>query len=272
MTALAAPLPRRLTLPRLEPILGTTGLALLASLALTLPALWLDPRLFQDESVWLKPVKFQIALVIWFLTLAWFATFLPQRVLARPALRFWFRLAALGTLAEMLWIGGAAMFSTASHYNPDGVMAAIYPLMGLVAVQLTSVSLVIGLALARDPAPALPRPVHLSVWLGLVLTFALTLPAAFILAGNPGHFVGEPLTGAAVPLMGWSREVGDLRVGHFLATHALHALPLAGLVAARVWPAGTGARAVWGAGALYGALTLAAIVQALAGRPLIPLG
>ena len=271
MTALAAPLPRRLPLPRFEPILGATGLAMLASLALTLPALGLDPRSFQGESVWLKPVKFQIALAIWFLTLAWFATWAPAGFLARPAVRFWFRLSAWAALAEMVWIGGAAMFATASHYNPDGIMAVIYPLMGLAAVQLTSVSLVLGLAMARDPAPVLPQPVHLSVWLGLVLTFALTVPAASILASMPGHMVGTPLTGATVPFMGWSREVGDLRIGHFLATHALHALPLVGLAAAWLWPSGGGARAVWGAAALYAALTVATVLQALAGMPLIPL-
>ena len=41
----------------------------------------------------------------------------------------------------------------------------------------------------------------------------------------PGHFVGTPVTGASVPILGWSLEVGDLRVPHFLATHAMHAVP-----------------------------------------------
>lgn len=257
---------------RLEPVMGTAGLMLLASLALTLPALALDPRSFQGESVWLKPVKFQIALILYALTLAWFAAFLPAGFTDRPAVRLWLRLAAWGMLAEMVWIGGAAAFATASHYNTHGLMAAIYPVMGLIALQLTSVALVFGLAMARDRAPVLPQPLHLAVWLGLVLTFALTVVAAFTLAGMPGHHVGTPLTGARVPLLGWSREVGDLRVAHFLATHALHALPLAGLLAQRLWPAGTGMRAIRVAGALYALLTLAALVQALAGQPLIPPG
>ena len=144
--------------------------------------------------------------------------------------------------------------------------------MGLIAVQLTSVSLVFGLAMARDPAPVLAQPLHLSVWLGLVLTFGLTVVAACTLAGAPGHHVGTPVSGAVVPILGWSREVGDLRVAHVLATHALHVLPLVGLVAARLWPAGSGLRAVWAAGGLWAALTTATLAQALAGQPLIPPG
>ncbi len=271
MTAIDLPAPA-LRLPRPEPVMGTATLALALSLLVTLPLLALDPRLFQGESVWLKPVKFQIALILYAGTLAWFAAYLPRGFAARPGVRLWLRLAALAILAEMAWIGGAAMFATASHYNPSGLMAAIYPLMGAVALQLTSVALVYGAAMARDPAPALPPALHLALWLGLVLTFVLTVVAVVPLAAGTGHHVGEASTGAAVPLLGWSREVGDLRVAHFLGTHALHALPLAGLVAARVWPAATGVRAVWAAAALYALLTLGTLAQALAGMPLIPLG
>lgn len=272
MTTLAAPAPApRLPWPRLEPIMGATALGLALSMALTLPALWLDPRTFQGASVWLKPIKFQIALVIYTLTLAWFARWLPAGFLARPAVRLWLRLAAWATLAEMAWIGGAAMFATASHYNPAPMMSVIYGAMGLLALQLTSVSLVFGLAMARDRAPVLPPALHLSVWMGLVLTFGLTVVAAFILSGMPGHHVGTPATGAAVPLLGWSREVGDLRVAHFLATHALHALPVVGLVAGWLSPGRGGLRAVRAAGGLYAALTLATLAQALAGLPLLPL-
>ena len=42
----------------------------------------LDPRLFQGDDIWLKPVKFQIALTIYFLTLAFFARWLPAGMTA----------------------------------------------------------------------------------------------------------------------------------------------------------------------------------------------
>jgi hypothetical protein len=103
---------------------------------------------------------------------------------------------------------------------------------------------------------------------GLILTFVLTVPVAGYLSAAPGHFVGTPADPAhAVWLMGWSREVGDLRVAHFLATHALHAVPLAGWVAYRLLPAGVALPVVWLAGAGWAALVAATFAQALAGLP-----
>lgn len=261
---------------RLEPVMATTGLALILSLALTLPAWWLDDRLFQGDSVWLKPIRFQIALILYTLTLAWYAHWLPPGFTQRPLVRLSLWAAAGAVTLEMAWIAGAAMFATASHYNGQGLMAAIYPVMGVVAIQLTSISLIFGVGMWRNRAtgqgPGLHPAVHLALALGLVLTFALTLIAVVPLAGGTGHLVGTPLIGAQVPVLGWSREVGDLRVAHFLATHALHALPIAGLTAAAVLPRDLAVRAVWVAGALFAALTLALLAQALSGQPLLPLG
>ena len=69
--------------------------------------------------------------------------------------------------------------------------------------------------------------------------------------------------------MGWSRDAGDLRVAHFLATHALHAIPLAGLIAAALIPK-QATRAVWLASTLYALLIAATFTQALQGRPFLP--
>ena len=62
----------------------------------------------------------------------------------------------------------------------------------------------------------------------------LTLVTAGALSSNGGHFVGVPGAGAGtVPLFGWSTSVGDLRPAHFLALHAMQALPLLGWLADR---------------------------------------
>ena len=75
-----------------------------------------------------------------------------------------------------------------------------------------------------------------------------------------------------MPLLGWSREVGDLRVAHFFATHAMHFLPVAGVAARLALPARAGVAAVAAAAALYVALVAGILALALDGRPLLPLG
>jgi hypothetical protein len=255
-----------------EPVFAAAGLLIGLSLVVTLAAMAIDARLFQGESVWVKPVKFQVALALYLLTLAFFARWLPVGMVARRSYRIYAGVVVFAIVAELAWIVGAAMYGTGSHFNiGTPVMARLYSLMGLFAVILTSASLVYGIAIWRNRATGLPPALHLAIALGLVLTFALTLPVAATLANMPGHFVGTPVSGAHVPLMGWSREVGDLRAAQFFATHPMQFLPLAGLVAAALLPARTGRLAVWGAAALYVAFVAWAFTGALAGQPLVPL-
>ena len=100
-----------------------------------------------------------------------------------------------------------------------------------------------------------------------MLTFALTLIVAGYLSSNDGHFIGTSTRQLAV--LGWSRDAGDLRVAHFLATHALHAIPLVGLLAARMAPS-VGRRVVLLASLAYTVLVLGTFAQALMGRPFLP--
>jgi hypothetical protein len=247
-----------------------TGLTLAIALA-TLPlalAAGLDPRQFQGEGIWVKPLKFHAALAVYAGTLALYARWLPPGLAHSRWWRVYLGVVAAAIMAELLWVGGAAAMGTASHFNLSSpVWTALYALMGLSAVILTSLSLAFGLAVARNPATGLDPALNLSLVVGLVLTFVLTVIVAGVMSAGQSHHVGLPVTGARVPLMGWSREVGDLRVAHFLATHALHAVPLAGLLSARLWPGARGP--VIGAGLAYAGLVLAAFAQALAGRPLI---
>jgi hypothetical protein len=269
----APPLPR--LIPALfapEPRFALLGLLLAFSMAPALLAMQLDPRLFQGESIWLKPLKFQFALAVYLLSLAYFARFLPAGMVDSRNMRIFTAVVIFCVLAELAWIGGAAMFGTASHFNLTGpVMAGIYGLMGLFAVTLTSVSLVYGIAIWRNPA-GLPNPaLRLSVALGLILTFVLTVIVAGYMSAQPGHLVGTAVTGARVPIMGWSREVGDLRLPHFLATHAMHAIPLAGLLAVRMLRKDAAQRAVWAVSAGFATLTLAAFAIAIMGYPVFPI-
>lgn len=259
------------TLFAAEPRFAALGLLLAISMIPTALAMQLDPRLFQGESIWLKPLKFQLALSVYLLSLAYFARFLPAGLVNRPAMRVFTAVVIFCVLAEMAWIAGAAMFGTASHYNETGPLTAgIYGLMGLFAVTLTAASLVYGIAIWRHPAGLPDKALRLSVALGLILSFSLTVIVAGYMAAQPGHLVGAPQTGARVPVMGWSREVGDLRLAHFLATHAMHAIPLGGLLAVRMLRQDVARRAVWVLSAGFAGVTLLAFAVAIMGYPVFP--
>jgi hypothetical protein len=254
MTAiLTAPRPMAVSAPHPQLLRLTLFIALAALPPMV--AYGLDDRLFQGENVWLKPLKFHLALAVYIGTLAGFAMLLPEGTFGSRRWRIYIGVVAACIIAELLWIGGAAALGTASHFNVTGIWGVIYPLMGAAAVTLTSLSLVMGLAFWRHRAD----PLLLAVALGLVLTFVLTVPVAGTMSQGAGHLIGTPVTGARFPIMGWSMEVGDLRLPHFLATHAMHFVPLAGL---------TGSRGVvWVTAAGFSALVVWCFARALMGLP-----
>lgn len=255
-----------------EPRLAAAGALIALSLAVTLSAAALDARLFQGDSVWLKPVKFQLSLSLYLLSLAFFARWLPEGLTRRRAWRGYAWVVILAVVAELIWIAGSAAAGVGSHYNVSTpLMARTYQLMGVLAVLLTSASLVWGVAIGLNRSTGLAPALKLAIVLGLVLTFVLTVPIAATLAQGNGHFVGTPATGAALPVLGWSREVGDLRSAHFLATHAMHVLPLIGLALVALLPGRAAVVAVSAASALYVALVLWTFLLGLDGRPLVPL-
>jgi hypothetical protein len=209
---------------------GYTGLAVLLALAM-LPlfgAFLLDERLFQGVNVWLKPLKFHAALVIYLLTLAAFARFASAELRSQPWWRWYERLVVLAVVLELIWIGGAAALGTASHYNESTPLAtAVYSFMGVAAVLLTSASATLAWAIHRHPAGDLSPAVRTGLVWGLGLTLLLTLVTAQTLSGMDSHGAsGTPNDAAGLWLLGWSRDGGDLRAAHFFATHAIRGLRL----------------------------------------------
>ncbi len=270
-TVLATP---RLALPDLRrmgtdaPAFTTLAILLLLGLVPLYAAMLLDTRVFQGASPWMKPVKFHYALGIYTASLAFFARFMPETTRRSRAWRWYTAAVIFAICGEVVWISSAAMLNTASHFNTTiPVFTAIYGLMGVFAVVLTSASLVMGISVWRNRPTGLHPALHLSVALGLVLTFVLTVPVAGYLSSTGGHFVGTSTR--TLWVMGWSRDAGDLRVAHFLATHALHFVPLAGLLAVSLVPP-RASRAVWLVAALFAALVIFTFMQALQGRPFLP--
>lgn len=253
---------------RRHALFASAALILVGLMAPTLFAMALDQRTFLDINVWIKPFKFQVALAVYLVTLAWFAGWLPARVIASRWHRLFSTIVVLAIGAETMWILGAAALGTASHFNDSSPLAiGLYASMGVLAVVLTSAALVYGIAILRDRDSRLDPVFRLSIGIGLIATFVLTVIVAGHMSGSGSHFVGGTHSdaGGSAP-MGWARDGGDLRVAHFFATHAMHFIPVFGLVTSRVLPAGPGRAAVFAFAGLFVGFVGYTFVEALAGR------
>ena len=274
MTAFALPAPRPLPLLgellARQRTLGLFGLTLLGLAVAAVALQALDPRtLSNGVGVWVKPAKFFASTAIFALTAAWFFGYVREERRHAPLLRAAVGVLIAATVLELGWIVWQGANGLESHFNFDTAFyRTMFNLMGLFAVLLIGTTLPLAWEIARRPARGLPADFQTAVVTGLVLTFLLGTFFGMATAVNGGHSVGAE--GGSVPVFGWNRSGGDLRIAHFLGVHAEQALPvmaalLAGFAARLRWlllAAGTG---------LYVALTVAVYLQAAAGRPLLPL-
>jgi len=280
MTSLAATPGRTTAVSRLpglaeffrrEPLFAGTAVCLAVAMLPTALAMALDPRTLLGVNVWMKPLKFEIALIVYTLTLAWFAGWLPKGTTQKAWYRRFSAVVAFCIIAEIAWLLGAAALGEASHFNrTNPVLAALYPVMGLFAVILTSAAAVYGVLILRDASGALSPAFRLSLGLGLVLTFVLTVIVAGFMSGWNSHFVGgNPSDAEGLPFVGWARDGGDLRVAHFFATHAMHIIPLFGFAVSRMLGAGQARMAVIAFSAVFTVLVGYCFAEALMGLPFL---
>lgn len=230
----------------------------------------IDQRTLAGAGVWAKPMKFSIATAIHFATLALVVRLLSEPVRSHPLLLVLVALSILATFGEMAYIIARAARQEASHFNVATPLAArLYGLMAIGAVIIVGSAGLLGLVALADRGADLSGPLRAGVALGFVGGTALTLVVAFTLGGRMAHLVGVEAAGAPrMPLTGWSRTVGDLRVPHFFATHMIQAIPLAAL-ALGSWTGAAPVLLVCLAALAWTALTLATFRQALSGAPFL---
>ena len=255
---------------RRQAALARFGAALLALTAFALLLQSIDPRtLASGVNVWVKPAKFAFSLAVFTLTACWFFGYVREERRASGAMRATAAVLIVSAGLEYLYLVFQAAQAGESHFNFSSPFTiAMYALMGVFAVALTATVLPIAWEIARRPAPGLPPELRWAAVAGLVLTFLLGAGLGGYMSAQPGHSVGA--TGGAVPVFGWNRSGGDLRIAHFLGIHAEQAIPLLALALAplsrplRRWGLVLGTAA-------YCSLTFAVFAQAVAGRPLLPL-
>jgi hypothetical protein len=249
----------------------------LALLVPTVLAYLLDTRTLNDINIWTKPIKFQLSLVLLMVTILVLLPLLSSTWRVSRSVR-WSALAmAFAGTFEIAYITVQSARGRGSHYFVEvPIEALMYSLMGLGAVVLVATAFVVGLAIHRSSQVQAPSGLRLGASLGLMLGAVLTLATAGPLSASAfapdiGHWIGSVRSDAnAVPLLGWSRTGGDLRVSHFFATHLMQALPLLGLLADRLRPA-SARRIVLGGSVLGTLAVVATFIQAAKGMPFLPL-
>lgn len=245
------------------------GLLLLSMLPTWVLSL-LHPQTFNGVDAYLKPLKFQLSLGLYLLCLAWMRTYLSPRGRQRGMAVFTSAVPTVAAYGEMLYILWRAAQGEGSHFNLTSAAAsAAYGLMGIGALLLVFASGVLAWLLRRHAVADLNAAWLSSLRWGLWLTMILGGLVGMYLSSQPSHWIGVAGSDAAgLPLTGWSRTGGDLRVAHFLGIHAMQMLPLAGWWFARRQPVQQALRVVRTAAAIYTALTIATFAQAVAGVPL----
>jgi hypothetical protein len=259
------------------PLTATAGVMVVALVACAV-GLVLDPRLVTGAPVWLKPAKFAVSIAAYCLTLAWLFGYIPAFVRTR-------RIVGWGSAAAMLLelgiISLQAARGTTSHFNVSSPLnAALFAIMGIGIVAQTLSTIAVAVALFRQRFAE--RSLGWAARLGMVITIAgallggvMTRPTDAQLvemrAGqvtlSGAHTVGARDGAPGMPVTGWSREHGDLRVPHFLGLHALQVLPLLALGLRRTrTSSGQRVRLVFTLAASYAALVGVLFWQALNGH------
>ena len=223
---------------RTSPPLTAVGVLMTLAAIASAVAMLVDPRVITGAPAWLKPFKFAVSTAIYSLTLAWiFGSLTEWRRMRR--LVGW--TTAVVFVLEVAIIDIQAWRGTTSHFNVSTpVNAVVFATMGAAILLQTFVSVAVAVALWRQRFT--DRALGWALRLGMTLTIVgaltgplMTRPTAAQLAdaraGHPmmiagAHSVGGPDGGPGVPVTGWSREYGDVRVAHFIGLHAIQVLAL----------------------------------------------
>ncbi|MEV6096776.1 hypothetical protein [Nocardia sp. NPDC051981] len=273
-----------------RPLLVTTA-AMAALAVFSLGAMAFDDRMLLGESVWLKPLKFAIAMVLYCGTLAWLVSF-PHR---GQRLTWWMGAVFAATaIVDVGFVVVQAARGTFSHFNTQhdavNTIGQWVFMTGVPGLFLANLVIAVTLSWQR----VTDRPTSLAIRAGLgIAVFGMALGYTMGFSGQQqttdayGHPVrlgaghtfvsGQPAVRDGVegmPITHWSTAGGDMRIAHFAGLHGIQLLIVAAIVLARLAPAVTWLRTERTRTRLIGVLALGytALVallmwQALRGQP-----
>ena len=262
-------LPKLSMTSRAEDLLWQGGLIIIAFLPVTFLVSLDDPRQLNDINIWSKPMKFYASVGLHMITLAFVARFINADVRGKFSVYGLSWVLTFTVIAEVAYLTIQAARGRHSHWNFEtNFESLMYAGMGVGAVIMILVAAVIGLLVYRYPVRKMGQGLRLGILLGMVLGFITTLIVAGYMSSQNSHWVsGIPSDADGLPLVGWARGGGDLRVPHFFATHLMQIIPLIGWMADRYSQRPT--RIVIAASTIGVSAVAATFIQALSGQPII---
>ena len=244
--------------------------------------IFVDARIITGAPAWLKPFKFAISTAVYSLTLAWIFQWLTDWPRVRRVVGW---ATAIVFVVEVAIIDLQAWRGTTSHFNASTPLnQTLFFVMGSAIVLQTFISVAVAIALWRQKFA--DKALGWALRLGMTLTIAGALTGGLMTRPTEAQLVdaragkGIPIVGAhsvggvdggpGIPVTGWSREHGDVRVPHFIGLHAIQVLALVA-IAVRRWrrPETVRVRAVLAAAASYGSLFLVLLWEALRGKSVV---
>jgi hypothetical protein len=250
--------------------------------------LGVDGRTLLGENVWLKPFKFFCSSMTLSFSLPYVLSFIVQPF---PGSKRWIsRILNTALLTEMVLISLQAARGVRSHFNQRtvfdqlafGAMGTAIAVLFVTAIWLSVRLFQTRIDQASSAAGAAVRWGMVLFVLGSSTGWIMTQPRPAqmqllkqgVLPQDIGsHTIGAPDGSPGIPLTGWSKVAGDIRVSHFVGLHGLQVLIL-GQIVLLLLGVGLTARkyavGLWAGGVAI--LYLTSLAQALSAKSLIDLG
>ncbi len=242
-----------------------------------------DDRVLNYSPLWLKPFKFAVSSAIYAITLIYLTTRIPNQKFLKVA--NW--VSSYGLIIELIIIYLQAYRGRMSHFNfltlEDMILFQVMA-FAIVMVWMSLSVYIFGFFKLQTNEDSMIPAIRIGLiitFISMGLAFTMTSPSkediqrAEINKGPIGitmgsHSVGETDETKRLPLTGWARTGGDLRIAHFLGLHALQILPLFGFFIRRLkFDYKSGLWIVSAVGLFYLGFVGFTLLQALNGIPLV---
>ncbi len=183
---------------------------------------YLYPIKLQGASAWYKPFKFWISSGLLAYTMGWYLHYLGQG----PNIKWYSWGLVFLLLVEDIYISFQASKGTLSHFNKTTHFHEfMFGVMGLCAVAIALWTAYFGLLFFTQSLPQLEPAYLWGIRLGIIVFVVFALEG-LVMGARLAHTVGAADGAEGLPIVGWSRKHGDLRIAHFLGMHALQIIPL----------------------------------------------